>query len=238
MGNAIRELHGPRPSWRRGAVLTLLSLVALVAVAGLAAAIAIWRAPVAATSAGSANSYGGTPLGWPAQDFELTDQNGARVRLSDFRGSVVVLAFLDSRCDETCPLTAFELRLANLALNEAADPVVFLGVNVNRDFNSVADVGVFTSTYLLEEIPTWRFLTGEFPELSAVWEAYSVEVIDQPDEEDYEHTPGVFIIDRDGELRWYVSTPLLGGLGAEQWDGPRLHEILISRVRELRLQRG
>jgi protein SCO1/2 len=205
----------------------------------MAAAIAVlvgvglWRAQSSAASPPAGTAYSGTALGWQAPDFELTDQNGVRVGLADFRGSVVVLAFLDSRCDETCPLTAFEIRLTNISPGDPGGRVIFLGVNVNRDFNSTEDIAKFTNTYLLNEIPTWRFLTGEVPDLSAVWDSYSVEVIDQPEEEDYEHTPGIFIIDPEGVLRWYVSTPLLDGLGADQWQGPMLHEILVSRIREL-----
>jgi peroxiredoxin len=41
----------------------------------------------------------GSPhIGDTAPDFELADQNGARVRLSSLRGSVVVLAFVTSWC--------------------------------------------------------------------------------------------------------------------------------------------
>lgn len=221
-----------KPARHRRAFFALTGLVAIAAVVAVGAAFALSRGP-AATGPGDTVPYGGTPIGWPAPDFELTDQNGVRAGLSDHRGRVVVLAFLDSRCDESCPITAFELRLANLGLGDTAGRTVFLGVNVNRDFNSVVDVHDFTTTHLLHEIPTWRFLTGDVGELSRVWSAYSVEVIDQADDEDYEHTPGVFIIDQDGVLRWYVSTPLLGGPGAEPWDGPRLNEIMVARIREL-----
>lgn len=233
MGSASGKLERMRPLQRRRAALALVGLLAMAAVAVAVAAILMSRAPVAATSPASATSYRGTPLGWEAPDFELTDQDGSRVRLSEFYGQIVVLAFLDSRCDETCPLTAFELRLTSLDLSDAKEPVVFLGVNINRDFNSAKDVAAFTATYLLGEIPTWRFLTGAHEDLSQVWEAYKIEVIDQPDEDDYEHTPGIFIIDQDGVLRWYVSTPLIEGVGANQWDGPGLHEVLSSRIREL-----
>lgn len=226
-----------RGAWRlprrRSAFLGLAGILVLVAVAAATIGVtALMRGPAAVSSSTPRTEYSGTPLGWQAPDFELTDQTGTRIWLSDFRGNTVVLAFMDSRCDESCPLTAFQLRLANLALNEGSGSVVFLGVNVNRDFNSVADVSRFTNTYLLHEIPTWRFLTGDIEELSAVWDAYSIEVIDQSDQEDYEHTPGVFVIDRNGLLRWYVSIPLEGE-GASAWDGRPLNEILAARIRGL-----
>jgi hypothetical protein len=56
---------------------------------------------------------------------------------------------------------------------------------------------------------------------------------EEPGEEDFEHTPGVYIIGRDGHLRWYVSTPLLEEGLVSTWTGPRLGEILAKRVKEL-----
>src|ERR1700691_2626234 len=48
----------------------------------------------------------GTKLpGVPAPDFTLTDQFGRRVSLRQFRGKVLVIAFVDARCTTVCPLT-------------------------------------------------------------------------------------------------------------------------------------
>jgi hypothetical protein len=136
---------------------------------------------------------------------------------------------------DTCPLTAFELRTAHTSLGTIEKEVVFLGVNVNRNFNHPDDVASFTAQHRLEEIPTWHFLTGDAEELEPVWRDYSIEVrpSEEPDEEDFEHTPGVYVIDRDGDLRWYVSTPLLEEGLVSPWTGPRLGEILAARTREL-----
>src|SRR5437899_1787983 len=46
------------------------------------------------------------PSGTPAPTFSLTDQFGHEEQLSDFRGRVVLLTFIDSRCTTICPLTA------------------------------------------------------------------------------------------------------------------------------------
>jgi cytochrome oxidase Cu insertion factor (SCO1/SenC/PrrC family) len=62
--------------------------------------------------------YEGTELTGEAPDFQLTDQNGSLVSLSDFRGEVVVLTFMDSKCTDTCPLTAADFREAYRQLNQ------------------------------------------------------------------------------------------------------------------------
>src|SRR5947207_15260201 len=43
-------------------------------------------------------AFGSPHIGQLAPDFELVDQGGAHVRLSELRGSVVVLAFVASFC--------------------------------------------------------------------------------------------------------------------------------------------
>jgi len=179
--------------------------------------------------------YEGTELNEPAQDFRLMDQNGANVALSDFRGGVVVLAFLDSRCQDVCPLTALHLRLAYERLKrESVDvsQVVFLGVNVNVEANSPQDMLKFTREYGLDRIPTWHFLTGNAEELEPVWKAYDIAVLVR-EEGEIVHTPGVFLIDQRGQKRWYISTPLSNEEAAATWTGPSLSDLLLKQIRQL-----
>lgn len=176
--------------------------------------------------------YEGSTLDGPAPDFRLVDQHGLGVALTDQRGRVVALAFLDSRCRDVCPLTAAHLRTVDQALGEAASQVAFLGVNVNVEANSVDDVAAATRQWRLHEIPNWHFLTGSAGELEPVWEAYHVGVFAEPEGADeLRHTPGVFLIDRAGNLRWYVSTPM-DEAGRPRGFAP-LSDLLVKHIREL-----
>ena len=99
----------------------------------------------------------------PSPGFELTDQNGHTLALSDVEGKVVVLAFLDSKCSDICPLTALHLRLAYERLRYLGADVaklVLLGVNVNLAGNTLEDARAFTARYGLNTVPTWHFLIG------------------------------------------------------------------------------
>jgi cytochrome oxidase Cu insertion factor (SCO1/SenC/PrrC family) len=40
----------------------------------------------------------------PAPDFALTSQDGAMVKLADFRGKVVAVTFIFTKCTNTCPV--------------------------------------------------------------------------------------------------------------------------------------
>ena len=178
------------------------------------------------------DAYEGTELSGVAPDFQLTDQNGSHVSLSDFRGKVVVLTFMDSKCKDTCPITGAHFRKAYQQLNQnEASQVVFLGINVNVEANTVADVLETTHAWHMDEIPSWHFLTGSREELEPVWKNYAVTVEPDPDGSAIMHTPGVFIIDPSGQKRWYVST-VFPGAGNTELTLP-LSELLVNHIREI-----
>jgi protein SCO1/2 len=205
------------------------------AVAGSILTLFVFLATACSTALNSVISediYEGTQIDGAAPDFQLIDQNGQTLTLADFQGQVVVLTFLDSRCQDTCPLTAADLRRTHQALGDAAHSVVFLGVNVNVNANTRTDITAATQEWHLDEISTWHFLTGNSTELETVWESYHIEVIPPMDESgDLSHSPGVYLIDRSGQQRWYVSTPFVG-LGTAAPSRP-LSELLTMHIEEL-----
>ncbi len=176
-------------------------------------------------------SYEGTELTGPASDFQLTDQNGSLVSLSDFRGKVVVLTFMDTKCQDTCPLTAAHFREVYRKLKPAeASQVVFLGVNVNVEESTVGDVLEATNTWRLDEISNWYFLTGTHEVLEPVWKDYGASAAHGPDGNSVIHTPGTFLIDQFGQKRWYISTPFSNE--AVDLSLP-LSQLLLKQIRGL-----
>jgi len=184
------------------------------------------------TVSGCSQGYQGTELSGEAPGFQLTDQNGSVVSLSDFRGKVVVLTFMDSKCKDTCPLTAAHFREAYKELDQnEAKQVVFLGINVNVEASAVSDVLETTRAWYLDEIPGWHFLTGSREELEPVWKDYGISAIPSPDGNSIMHTPGTFLIDPLGQKRWYVSTVFSEGENTEQV--LPLSELLVKHIREI-----
>lgn len=176
--------------------------------------------------------YNGTELNGLASDFQLTDQNGTLIGLSDFQGKIVILTFMDSKCVETCPLTAADFRETYRQLNQnEASQVVFLGINVNVEASHVADVLEATQQWLLNEIPSWHFLTGNHEELEPVWKEYAIAVVPDPDGKEIMHTPGTYVIDQSGQKRWYISTPYFVEGNAEL-TAP-LSELLVNHIRTI-----
>src|SRR5258706_7329076 len=203
-------------------------LIGLVCVILVIAGALVYRI---LSSSDSVQPYVGTELSGEASDFRLTDQNGSKINLSDFREKVVVLTFMDSKCKDTCPITGAHFRKAYQQLNQnEARQVVFLSVNVNVEANAVADILETTHAWHMDEIPSWHFLTGSREDLEPVWKDYDVAAIPNPDSS-ITHTPGTFLIDPSGKKRWYISTTF----STEDSSEPTLplSEVLIKHIREL-----
>jgi len=206
-------------------ILRIWSILALVVIAG---AIGYFSSALSKNT----QPYEGTELTGTAPDFRLIDQNGSDVSLSDFQGKVIVLTFMDSKCKDTCPLTGAHFRKAYQQLNQnEGSRVVFLGVNVNVEANTVADVLETTHAWHLDEIPSWHFLTGSRGNLEPVWKDYGISAMPNPDGNSIMHTPGVFLIDPSRQKRWYISTPFSVEGGAEVT--LPLSELLIKHIREI-----
>lgn len=177
-------------------------------------------------------TYQGVEINEAAPDFQLTDQNGATVALSDFRGKIVVLTFMDTKCIDTCPLTAYHFTQTYQQLNDVQKTqVVFLGINVNLDAASIEDLYKISQAWRLNEIPQWHFVTGNAELLEPVWQGYHVSVMTHgAEQEKLSHTSGTYIIDPLGQIRWYVSTPY--AQNDSEWIPP-LYEILITHIKKI-----
>jgi len=142
--------------------------------------------------------------GHPAPDITLLNQFGQRMSLHQFRGKVVILAFVDSECTTVCPLTTVSMVEARQLLGAAGGKVQLLGVDANPDATSVADVMAFSRAHAM--VNQWDFLTGTPAQLTAVWRAYHIAVQIQAGQID--HTPALLVIDPQGRERTIYLTQM------------------------------
>jgi len=139
----------------------------------------------------------GTSLGSkPAPDFTLVNQFGQQMKLSQFRGRVILLSFEDSECTTVCPLTTQSMVIAKELLGKAGDSVQLLGIDANPDAISVADVRSYSQAHGV--INQWDFLTGTLPQLKSVWQSYNIAV--QVEAGQIDHTPALYVINQQGTL--------------------------------------
>lgn len=144
--------------------------------------------------------------GLSAQGFALTDQRGEAISLTNLRGKVVVLTFLDPHCEDICPIISAEFLRAYHDLGSSKDKVVFVAVNVNPYHGQRSDVATFSHEQQLDTIPSWHFVTGPNMTLQAVWRAYGVTVQAPNPNVDVIHTSPLYFIDPQGTER-YMATP-------------------------------
>lgn len=137
-----------------------------------------------------------------AADFTLRDLAGERVKLSDYRGKVVVLAFIFTSCKSVCPLISKQMAALQGELKRGAlfgDKAGMLSVTVDPDNDSAAVLAQYAAN-LGADAAGWRFLREEPAQLKAVLSAYDEWTKLLPSEE-IDHPARVYLIDRAGNIR-------------------------------------
>jgi protein SCO1/2 len=171
-----------------GAGLRMLALGVLLS-AGVAAA----AVPAPAFKAGVFDPPRQAP------DFTLQGTNGQALRLSDYRGKVVLLAFGYSHCLSVCPITlhTFALTLRQLSTAAAGVQVVYVTVDPQRD--TVATLKAFVGGF----DPRIIGGTGTEKQLAQVRKDYGVSATRIPDGNSYmyDHSSSIYLVDRVGRLR-------------------------------------
>lgn len=190
-----------RRTWRWRESLLTAGIACLIVAAGYAAAFWGRGQRRGATTAAAAAER-------PAANFVLRDQFGRLTYLAQFRGRVVVLAFLDPDCTQICPLTSQILLGAMRRLGAAAARVQLLGINVNAQAATVADVAAYSRIHQMDAGAGghWRFLTGSAAQLRRVWKEFGVYVATAHG--DVVHQAAIIIIGPDGRERDAYITPM------------------------------
>jgi cytochrome oxidase Cu insertion factor (SCO1/SenC/PrrC family) len=134
----------------------------------------------------------------PAPEFRLMDQDGRTVRMSDLRGTLTLVVFLDPVCFDSCPLIANQLATSVRDLGADAASVSIVAVDVNPVFSRVADVHTFTTEHGLDSLPGWHFVTGPAADVSALMAAYG-EGISVPNVGMIGHPQSIYLFGRNGD---------------------------------------
>jgi cytochrome oxidase Cu insertion factor (SCO1/SenC/PrrC family) len=143
----------------------------------------------------------------PAPGFTLTDQNGRTMPLSELRGKVVVLEFMDPHCVDICPIVSQEFVDAYHDLGPAAGKVVFAAINVNQYHASVAAMAGYSREHGLTAIPSWHFFTGPLPALQSAWRGYDIAVQAPSPNADIVHTSAIYFIGPTGQ-EMFLASPM------------------------------
>lgn len=134
--------------------------------------------------------------------LELTDHNGQRRTLADFKGKVVVLFFGFTHCPDACPTTLAELATVARELGSDAQRMQVLVVTVDPE----RDTPEVLRQYVPSFNPDFLGLYGTPQETAAAAKEFKVYFQKQPQpggSYSVDHSAGTFILDREGKLRLF-----------------------------------
>jgi cytochrome oxidase Cu insertion factor (SCO1/SenC/PrrC family) len=214
--------------------VTLSYLLRSAAAVAALAIVLVGAAPMAMASVNRnadpilTEALDGTPnsVDTPAPPFSLTDQYGRTVSLSQLRGHVVALTFLDPVCTVDCPLIAQEFRQTDQRLGDLSRHVDFVAVVANPIYRSVSFTNEFDRQEGLTHLSNWYYLTGSLSALERVWNDYGVEVSTVANGAMVAHSDLAFVIDGHGRQR----DALITDPGPTQVFASSFSSLLLSQI--------
>ena len=134
----------------------------------------------------------------------LTDHNGKKRTMDDFKGKVVALFFGYTHCPDVCPTTMSDLKQTMKLLGDKSDQVqvVFVTVDPQRD----------TQEVLAQFVPSFdpRFigLRGSLQETAETLGNFKIYYakVQSKTKGDYtiDHSAGMYAFDKNGKIRLYL----------------------------------
>jgi protein SCO1/2 len=170
-----------------------MALVLLCVLALGAAVIAATRASDEGPVSGGSEFEGAVmPEGFRAPDFALRDQDGERVSMRALRGRPVLVTFLYTTCEDSCPAQA---QIVRGALDELGHDVPALAIAVDPP----RDTPERAKAFLSEQRALGRldFVLGSRDQLRPLWKGFAI----RPQSVTREHQARFTLVDARGYQR-------------------------------------
>jgi protein SCO1/2 len=159
-------------------------------------------------------------IGDTVPDFSFVDQEGTPIQLSQFRGKVVALTFMYTKC----PLPDYCFRLNNNFSNlqrrfapQLGNNLVFLSLSFDPIHDSPAVLTEYARTWNANP-EGWHFLTGPLPEVEQVCHEFNLNFWEEMGM--ITHTLHTVVIDRQGRV--------VANLEGNQFSAKQLGDLLQS----------
>lgn len=135
----------------------------------------------------------------PAPGFELLDQQGRPVSLTDLRGSAVLLDFVFTRCEGPCPiLTADRARLQRQLSPQLKAHTHFVSISLDPGYDTPERLRAYGENFGAD-FEHWSFLTGSHESVQKVVQSYHVGSLRRA-ELPLDHVVATFLIDAEGRI--------------------------------------
>lgn len=150
------------------------------------------------------------PKGLRAPDFELTDQQGDPISMKGLRGKPVIVTFLYTHCEDTCPAQA---QIVKGALAELGHEVPAIAVAVDPPNDTAQSAKSFLAK---QRVAGLDFVLGSKAELAPLWKGFAI----RPQSITAEHQARMTLVDARGFQR-------IGYPGSEATPERIAHDIAL-----------
>lgn len=138
-----------------------------------------------------------------APDFMLTTQDEKSLHFSDLRGKVLLVSFVFTTCNGTCPATTHRLSQVQEALHRRgllkSGDVRLVSITLDPVRDTPAVLRDYMKLYDADPA-TWTFLTGTKPTVERVIAAWGMWARPAANGQ-LDHPSRIFLVDRRGRVR-------------------------------------
>jgi protein SCO1/2 len=157
-----------------------------------------------------------------APDFTLVNQDGQSFKLSDCKGKVVVVSFVFTTCNGTCPATTHRMAKIHQRLKTFVNfrpEVEFVTVTLDPQRDTPEALKKYIQLYDLETASKppwfrWTFVTGSPESVSKTIAEWGMWVKPAPNGQ-LDHPSRIFLLDKNLRIREVYNVDLL-----------RLHDVM------------
>jgi protein SCO1 len=184
-----------RTGMRGRTVAGLLAALCL----GLAAQAQDSTAPPPALDPKAALQVSQAVVGKVVGDYGLTDREGRRIRLSDYRGKPLLVNFIYTGCFQVCPTSTRALLEALQAMRGSVDPAQFNVVSIG--FNLPADSPQAMKAFAAQQhiaLANWELLSPQAGTVDALTRDFGFAFA--PTQAGFDHLLQVTLVDAEGRI--------------------------------------
>jgi protein SCO1/2 len=138
-----------------------------------------------------------------AADFRLTDQNGLEVKLSGCPEKVLLVGFIFTTCNGTCPATTHRMAKIQEELQKRGllkkGQVRMLSITLDPKRDTPAALKHYMQLYEIDA-SHWSFLTGANADVQKTLTAWGMWAKPAPDGQ-LDHPSRLFLVDRQRNIR-------------------------------------
>jgi len=159
----------------------------------------------------STDKAGGTLAGAQVPDFKLTNQDGKRISLNQFRGKALALTFIYTRCPlpNYCPLMS--IRFSEMAMNlqkmpELKDKIRLLSITFDPAHDTPEVLKTYGAGYYNKDVKPdftlWQLATGSEDDIKKVADFFGLAYqTDATDKTQIIHSLRTIVIDPQGKVK-------------------------------------